>query len=160
MSVIIRIYIISEHYQHSKLQKKKKKKMEKMFRHHWKWKPDLPGLKRIIVLKNAYSTKSSSSFSRLSSSSFTLNTFSRTFWSLVNKGLCSSSQSDRSMWTAASVNNGDRGNELEHCETPNMKRSDHELCSKTSWSALSKLRKAWMFLVQSTVRNRRRVAIS
>lgn len=122
---------------------------------------ELPGLKRTMVFRNAYSTKSISSFSRLNKSSLMLIIFSRRFASLISPvGFWSSPPSLRSICTAARVNRGDNGKELEHCATPNMKRSDQEFCSKTSWSVVSRLRKAWIFRVQSTVRNKRRVAIS
>lgn len=121
----------------------------------------IPELKSTIALRNAYSTESNSSFSRLNNKSLTLIIFSSMLGSLGNAGdLWSSLHSLRSMWTAASVNNGDKGKELEHCATPSMNRSDHVLCSRTSWSVFSRLRNTWIPRVQSTVRNKRRVAIS
>ena len=121
----------------------------------------IPALKSTIVFRNAYSTESNSSFSRLNKRSFTLIIFSTMFGSLVCTGdFRSPPPSLCSMCEAASVNNGDKGKELEHCATPSIKRSDQVLCSNTSWSLLSRLRKACMLRAQSTVRNRRRVAIS
>lgn len=119
------------------------------------------GLKSTIDFKKANSTKSISSLSRLNRSSLMLIILSSRLEScIIPFDFCSSLPSLCSMWTAASVNNGDNGKEEEHCATPNMKRSDQELCSKTSWSEVSRVRNAWMFRVQSTVKKRRRVAIS
>lgn len=82
-------------------------------------------LNRIIVLRNVYLIEFNLSFLRLNNKFFMFIIFLSMFGFLGKIGdlwlllylLCF-------MWIVVSVNNGDKGNELEYCVIFNMKRLD------------------------------------